>query len=212
MLRDGIALAKAAAVDAIEILTAGHRQLEPLLDAFETFAGSIGAAATDGPRTLGRFVQVLQESIHAGHHALEERVLFTHLVDRGFPANAGPLAVLRAEHAESAEILGKLERVVAQGAAWTAPTRHQVESQIRAYVTGLRQHIVTEETCLFPAARAYLSDAAMKTIRARLAQQERRDDQDDLLRRIDELVGHYRTSLPPALTVAAGTPAKGDPS
>jgi hemerythrin-like domain-containing protein len=180
-------LLKGSVMDPLDILTTEHREVERVLDAFERFATSPGATAAAWRDDLARFVHVLRAVIHDAHQAREEQVLFVQLVTRGFPNEAGPIAALRAEHRESTSRLAALARAAAPGEG--GDPRARVADQIHDYARHLRRHFATEEGCLFPAARAYLSDAAATVVAVRLGHGPA--PQAGTLERLHALVDRY---------------------
>lgn len=190
-----------SSMDPLELLTTEHREVERLLDAFERFAASHDSSSTARRDELGRFVEALDAVVHEGHQAREEQVLFVQLIERGFPAEGGPVAVLRAEHVETLARLAAIARAAADSE--DAVPWSRVAEQIRDYVNNLRQHFAKEEGCLFPAARAYLSDAATKIVEARLGHGS--PPEVGTLERMQALVDRY-----PEGVAATPTGPKGD--
>ena len=90
------------------------------------------------------------------HHGKEEELLFKKMVERGFPREGGPIAVMLSEHQAGRAFI----RGIAEGAAKIG-TDPKAGDQIRhngwGYIELLRNHIAKENTVLFPMADRVLA-------------------------------------------------------
>jgi len=161
-------------MDAIDILTNEHRLIGRVLDALVGFAGKVRSGpAPDERAELGRFVTFIREFADEHHHAKEEDMLFAALVEHGFPAHAGPIAVMLAEHEEGRVLVRRLRDRAGSGAAWGAAQREGVLSSAHAYADLLRAHIHGEDGILFPMARQHLPPEAMAVVAEACARADR---------------------------------------
>ena len=98
------------------------------------------------------------------HHGKEEDRLFPMMERHGFPADQGPVAVMRAEHEHGRALIRGMDAAI-DGAA--DGDREQVEawlSHATDYVALLREHIRKEDHCLFPMADQSLDEEAMREL------------------------------------------------
>ena len=125
-----------------------HDLIDAVAGAFRTFAspGSAAPSTADGLAFL-RFFRLYAGSYH---HAREEEVLFTALVDRlELPRERGPIAVLIDDHRRMSSQLATIERLLA-GDLTTGDSRAALSRAVDAYVTSLAHHIDAENSVLLP--------------------------------------------------------------
>jgi len=145
----------------IAALMEEHRLFERVLGAFDAWLTTIERGATVG-RELDDFVTVFAELVDVHHHGKEEDILFTAMMDAGFPAHGGPLAVMLHEHD-----LGRAEvhALRAAGPAASRPgvdgaeARRSIITHGRTYAQLMRAHIRKEDKVLYPMAREVLGEA-----------------------------------------------------
>ncbi|HET8679785.1 MAG TPA: hemerythrin domain-containing protein [bacterium] len=106
---------------------------------------------------LRNLITFSQSFVDRCHHAKEERCLFPCLEKRGIPNDGGPIGVMLQEHQmgrglvrQIAERLDQYERGAAEIGAVVEPCRQ--------YVDLLQQHILKENTVLFPMGHRVLAD------------------------------------------------------
>jgi hemerythrin-like domain-containing protein len=122
-----------------DALRGEHAVLYRLLDHLEREIS--GASAPQG-RALGAFLAAALEA----HAHLEDEILFTEL--EGFlSADAGPLVVMRHEHAAIESGLERLQR---------AATAEEARAAATTVVDTARSHFAKEEQILFPLAERFL--------------------------------------------------------
>jgi len=132
-------------MELIDELRAEHDLIEQVSRAFLTYA-DLPAATRTGP-DWAAFLRFFRLYVNHFHHAREEDTLFVALADRaGLPADRGPIAVMRADHARMAGLLDGVEAGLAGGDAPDARLREGAT----AYVHALWHHIDAENSVLFP--------------------------------------------------------------
>ncbi len=154
-----------------DILKEEHRSIERMLTLLETHAARVDKG--DPPDTVffEGAIRFIREFADGCHHGKEENLLFVRLVERGFPREAGPIAVMLGEHETGRmhlrEMSGALERFTAgDNAAAAVLARHAF-----GYADLLRNHIYKEDNILFRMADEHLAAS----------------DQEELLRKFREL-------------------------
>jgi hemerythrin-like domain-containing protein len=178
-------------MDAFDEWMAEHRFLEHLLEALEQCAEAAQAMAPHAISDLAAFADVLSEVDRTWHQAAEEQLLLPAMRAHGVP-DEGLLGAVSKEHEEARALVKSL----GDGARADVPAE-QLAELAYSYADHARCHIYTEETMLFPAARAKLPAAAMQELNWRLHAfvVERGDQQIESLRAsATGLASRYATS------------------
>ena len=92
------------------------------------------------------------------HHAKEEEVLFTALIDNGMSKEHSPVAVMLMEHEQSRFHVRELEKALDEAQAGDTAKRLAVAEHALAYAHLLRSHIGKENTVLYPFAEQTLPE------------------------------------------------------
>ena len=153
-------------MDAIETLMNEHRLIERALDALVAFADEVRRKATDDKDELGRFVTFIREFADACHHGKEEAILFTAMVDAGFPRDGGPIAVMLFEHDQGRALVRQLAALAQQAAPWSADDRQRVAEAAYGFSQLLRNHIHKEDAILYPMAEQRLPPDVLERVSA----------------------------------------------
>jgi hemerythrin-like domain-containing protein len=152
---------------ATAILSAEHREIEAVLDAFDAWIRELTASSEDARAETGRFVEVLASFVNDWHHWREEGILFQMLDQALPPYEGGPVASTLHEHQILRGHLAELDNLVRASAPWTAAQRVQVAHAASNYTTLLRMVIATEEAVLFPMADASIGSEGNHEMRSR---------------------------------------------
>ncbi|MGQ9792706.1 MAG: hemerythrin domain-containing protein [Anaerolineae bacterium] len=96
-----------------------------------------------------RFIKGFADSCH---HKKEEGVLFTAMEAHGMSTQAGPIAVMLAEHEQGRRYTRGLAEAAHRLADGDTTARAEVIHNARGYIELLRQHIFKEDNILFPMA------------------------------------------------------------
>ena len=137
---------------AIEVLMNEHRLIEQVLGSLETFVLDVQGGLAAERAVLADYGAFLREFADACHHGKEEDVLFRRMVERGFPLENGPLAVMLHEHKVGRGHVSVI-RQVAEGAGPISAVETQlVLENAGAFVPLLRAHIQKEDRILYPMA------------------------------------------------------------
>jgi len=142
--------------DPIALLRREHDEALAALDRLES--GARNLAAPGARQAVDQAVAFLDNEVR-GHNEREEEVLFP-MMERYMPAQAGPTAVMRAEHRELWDLLGSLRAALAGSAPDPAPVR----ATGLAVVDLLRRHIEKENAILFPMAQQMLAAEEMDEV------------------------------------------------
>jgi hemerythrin-like domain-containing protein len=139
-----------------QILKDEHALILEALDAIERKVAALEAGAAPDRAYFEKAVQFLRSFADQCHHGKEENLLFKTMVDRGFPRQGGPIAVMLHEHETGRSFI----RGLAEGAAAVGTDPGAAKKIIengRGYVGLLRAHIDKENHVLFPMADNVLS-------------------------------------------------------
>jgi hemerythrin-like domain-containing protein len=182
-----------------------HRLIEQALASLETFAVEIGAGAPPERFVIGEYAEFFRGFADACHHGKEEDILFQGMLDRGFPRDSGPIAVMLYEHEEGRRHVRALTSIAAGDGE---PARDEVRRLLDhagGYVPLLRQHILKEDRILYPMAVDMLSDSELDRMETQFEAFEARmkaEGSYDRLRALAErLTGRFRPD--PARMAAA---------
>jgi hemerythrin-like domain-containing protein len=141
-----------------------HRVIERVLDCLERMADLGQKDGRIEAQPAREAVDFLRNFADKRHHGKEEERLFPVLEAGGFSPDSGPTGVMRVEHVQGRELVGRVDTSI-EGAA--AGQREDVETFVqaaRAFVTLLRDHIQKEDHCLFPMADQALSPDAQEQL------------------------------------------------
>ena len=182
-------------MDAIETLMNEHRLIERALDALVSFADEVRRKTTDDKAELGRFVAFIREFADAHHHGKEENILFTAMVDAGFPRQGGPIAVMLFEHDQGRAFVRQLANLAQQPAPWSADDRQHLAEAAFSFSNHLHNHIHKEDAILYPMAEQRLPPDALERVSAaceRYDEQKAASGEADRLRALaDDLLARH---------------------
>lgn len=106
------------------------------------------------------------------HHAKEEEVLFTALVDNGMPEKRSPIEAMHIEHEQGRAHVRGMETALTHIQAGHLEQIPTLVSHARGYAELLRQHIAKEDTILYPLAERVLPENVRRDIVRGYAQAE----------------------------------------
>jgi len=173
-------------MDAIETLMAEHQQILGAIAALEAFANEArrgGGSAAE----LGRFITFIREFADAHHHAKEEDLLFTAMVEAGFPRESGPIGVMLHDHDQGRRLVGAMAEVAQAPAPWSDLDRERLHAAALGYAGLLRAHIQKEDGILYPMAEARLPAALRARVDTAAAAHDARQAASGVLARLDAL-------------------------
>jgi hemerythrin-like domain-containing protein len=180
---------------AFEVLMGEHRLIERALGALESCG--VGVRAGESPRReiLADFAAFFTGFADACHHGKEEDILFRRMMERGFPRDVGPLAVMLDEHERGRAHVRALS-ALASGSGGLAPgDRDSLLGHVDEFVPLLRAHIQKEDRVLYPMAVQLLRgpelDAMNSEFEAFEARIEHGGGLDRLRRLADDLVERF---------------------
>lgn len=93
------------------------------------------------------------------HHAKEEDVLFTALVENGMPAKSSPIEAMHLAHDQGRAFVRGMEAAAQRALAGEPGQEAAVIENGRGYIAMIRDHIDKEDTILYPLAERVLPEA-----------------------------------------------------
>lgn len=151
-------------MEPMEILKHEHRVIEKVLAAMEVM---VDRAEHGGPVPPGFFLEAadfIAGFADGCHHKKEEDVLFAALESKGYSREAGPVAMLLAQHEDGRRYVRAMKEAVQQWQAGDERARQGVIDSARNYISLLHDHIGKEDNVLFPMAVQTLSAAELSDI------------------------------------------------
>jgi len=149
---------------AIEVLMSEHRLIEQVLGSLEAFAAAVEGGLAPERAVLGEYGAYFREFADACHHGKEEDILFQRMIERGFPRETGPVAVMLYEHRVGRGHVSALRQVGGGAGPLTAMETQVVLENASAFVPLLRAHIVKEDRILYPMALRLLTGPELETM------------------------------------------------
>ncbi|MBM3144637.1 MAG: hemerythrin [Chloroflexi bacterium] len=137
---------------ATEILMEEHRVIERVLNSIELAAQRLSSGRTIPVEFFLIAADFIKGFADGCHHKKEEGVLFVALVAHGMSREAGPVAVMLAEHEEGRRLTRAMREGAERMQTGDQTAISQVTQNALGYVRLLRQHIQKENQILFPMA------------------------------------------------------------
>lgn len=134
---------------ATDILKQEHRIIERMLTSLEQITDRLEQGGEVKPQFFVAAADFAAEFADGCHHRKEENGLFQAMIERGMPRDAGPIAVMLAEHEQGRVYTQAIRTGAERLRAGEADARLQVILNARGYIALLRQHITKEDTILF---------------------------------------------------------------
>jgi len=132
-----------------ETLKHEHEVILMVLDTAQREAETIGATAKVDAERIRKFLDFFLNFADRCHHSKEEKLLFRRMIERGFPSEAGPIAVMLAEHDQGRAHLKAVEESLPAASGGDASATAEVRDHLIGYVELLRQHIDKENNVLY---------------------------------------------------------------
>ncbi len=192
---------------AIEVLMNEHRLIERVLGSLETFAIELEGGLAPERALAAEYAAFFRGFADACHHGKEEDILFRRMIERGFPRETGPLAVMLHEHRQGRQHVGVIfhvgEGVGPLGAAETA----LLLETAAGFIPLLRAHILKEDRILYPMSERLLTGPEMDAMETEFGAFEKTMRADGRYDRLIALAEKLLASFRPdagRMTEAAG--------
>ncbi len=142
---------------ATDILVAEHRGIERMLNVVEAAAGRVERGESVPPDLFADAATFFSSFADRCHHGKEEKHLFAIMAERGVPVQDGPIGVMLAEHDRGRALVRTMREEGQKYAAGTLSDPGKLIDAVRGYTGLLRQHIMKEDSTLYPLANRVLT-------------------------------------------------------
>jgi hemerythrin-like domain-containing protein len=141
-----------SAVKATQVLMDEHRVIERVLTALERASTRLNNGQDVYLRFFAGTIVFIKNFADGCHHQKEEGILFPAMIENGLSREAGPVAVMLAEHEEGRRLTQKIRQSLERYQGGDDSARKELANNSLAYTKLLRQHIHKEDNILFPMA------------------------------------------------------------
>lgn len=144
---------------ATQILRDEHQLILRVVGVFEDAIDSLVEGRTSGMEEISQCITFFRLFADACHHGKEEDVLFPELIETGMSREAGPIAVMLAEHRRGREFVRRMAESLEPARAGDTDAAFELARAGRDYIDLIRQHIAKEDGILFVMADGLVSGA-----------------------------------------------------
>lgn len=155
-----------------EELKAEHGVIKRMLAVARELAARLERGEAAPPEHLAAIVEFIRGFADHCHHGKEENLLFKAMAAAGFPYDAGPLGVMRAEHEQGRALVREMDEAAAAYRRGDQGAGARFAAAARGYAGLLEQHIDKEDNILYEMADAHLSPAQQRELEAGFARVE----------------------------------------
>jgi hemerythrin-like domain-containing protein len=191
---------------AIDTLMTEHRLIEKVLGSLRTFVDQLTPGQEEARVRVAEYAEFFREFADRCHHGKEEDRLFPVMEGHGFPANAGPLYVMRHEHELGRAHVRSLAGVGEGDGGVNESEVATVRTHAAEFIALLSAHIMKEDRILFPAAKQAIPEPELETLATGFDEFDADGIGAATLERLHALATALITSFPTDMTVldAAG--------
>jgi hemerythrin-like domain-containing protein len=151
-------------MQATQILMDEHRVIERVIASLEAATTDLAQGGTVRPGFYFDAADFIKGFADGCHHKKEEGVLFKAMAAAGMPTQAGPIAVMLAEHEQGRAYTRGMRQAAERLQAGDESARVDVIRNARGYAGLLRQHIAKEDGVLFPMADQVIPPALQEQV------------------------------------------------
>jgi hemerythrin-like domain-containing protein len=152
-----------------EILRKEHDAISRMLDAADRAGDRLQRKQPIRPELLEGMAEFFELFLDKCHHGKEEELFFPALAKKGMPVEGGPIGVMLGEHTQGRTLAGQMKQLAARYKSGDADAG---AAAARQYADLLREHILKENTVLFPMAEGLLSPSEGEALAEKFEQLE----------------------------------------
>lgn len=178
---------------ATEELVTEHGAIKRMLRIIDEVSRRLDAGEPVATEDLEGIVEFIRVFADKCHHAKEEGHLFPAMVQRGVPAESGPIGVMLYEHDLGREHVRAMGEALAGAARGERAAAQAFSEHARGYAGLLRDHIAKEDSILYPMAERVLDSAeddrlfeAFERVETDVVGQGRHEEFHRMLDRLEE--------------------------
>lgn len=149
-----------------DILMDEHRVIEPVLDCLEAILDRCAGDNRLDTQLAGQVMEFLSDFVERCHHRKEEHCLFPAMEANGFSGECGPVTVMLREHELGHLYLQGMKSAIESVKTDDPESLKKFIQHGRGYLKLIREHILKEDTCLFPAANHHLAETDQQRLLA----------------------------------------------
>ncbi len=154
------------------MLKAEHRAIERMLTVMEHAAANAEQGNDVKPEVFDDALKFIQTFADGCHHRKEEALLFPAMEQKGFPHDAGPIAVMLHEHDMGRSLVAKMKESLKKYRNKEANAAGDLAEYSRSFGELLRAHIAKEDNVLFVMADQHFSEEEQSKLLMRFEQVE----------------------------------------
>jgi len=144
-----------------------HQGIELMLAILQAVSTRLKQGQPVAQDHLSGIMEFLTVFVDKCHHGKEEDFLFPALEAAGVPREGGPIGVMLKEHEQGRVLVSRLKDALAALQSGDVSNDARVQVIVDEYVALLSQHIVKENTVLFPMADGKLdANSDMQLVKA----------------------------------------------
>lgn len=186
-----------------DILKQEHTAILRMVDAAEELAQRIQRGEHPPAPWLVFISEFFETFLDRCHHGKEEKIFFPALAQKGLPVEGGPLGVMLREHDEGRRLTAQMRQAADEYARGQSQAVQQWATAARRHGELLREHMLKENSVLFPMAEGLLAPAEQDALAARFDTFEEAElgpgTHEQLHRRMEELLAAMGLSASKAL-------------
>ncbi|MBM4169331.1 MAG: hemerythrin [Ignavibacteria bacterium] len=179
-----------------DILKQEHRNIERMLDVLERSVTRAQSGEEVQPQVFRDAIRFIQLYADRCHHGKEEDLLFSAMEQRGFPREAGPIAVMLFEHDQGRAHIRSMGEAVERYAQGDRGAIGDIHNHALGFVGLLRQHIQKEDHVLFPMAEHHLDRSDLERLEKEFAEVESSSESCSLKHELIALLTRLETQFP----------------
>jgi hemerythrin-like domain-containing protein len=171
-----------------EILIEEHRIIERMLMIVDTLCDQLEKGENIKIEHFRKAVDFIKNFADKCHHAKEEDILFTMLVEKGMRKDAGPIGVMLAEHKMGRDFVKNLNEALDKYEQGDKAAKEQIIENASGYTQLLKQHILKEDRILYPMSDRILTSDDQKELLEDFERVEKEEMGDGVHQKYQKLV------------------------
>jgi len=142
-----------------------HKAVKLMLQILEKMCHELESGEEKvNPNHLDQVMEFIKVFVDKCHHAKEEELLFPAMEAAGIARERGPIGVMLMEHDIGRNYVKNLSEAVDKYRAGDSRASSGIVENARKYAGLLSEHIVKEDSILYPMAEAHLSEESQKKL------------------------------------------------